>query len=515
MMPLWNSMRLCRWGLTTVAALVAGSLWCSPAGAIVGGSAIPISGAPYQAALVIASRTNAGGQYCGGTLAPDNRHVVTAAHCVYNLPAPFTPGEAAEPGAISVVTNTATLDGSMSSRTPVIAVSFDPRFDETTYAHDEAVLTLAAQAPGTPVALLSRQFFNPTVGQLFTVSGWGSTVPDTTNPTRETVLRSVQVPFISDATCGPAYLGFDAAYMECASSESADACVGDSGGPLVLKGGVPPAQTGDRLVGIVSFGGPFCADARYPGTYTESSEDTTRAFAQANNPDAPRSTTAPSIAGDVTVGGQVHCQPGLWDGSPSLTFEIDAGATARTTSADYTVQASDVDRSLVCHVKGTNAGGYALADSAAVTVPATTAPPNPAPPAPEPTPTPTPTPTPPAQDVTAPVARVTARSCKANRCTLTVRVSDAGYSAGIRTVQSTVRSTYRSTCTKRGRKVACTRNRTKKLTPTALSARTFRVVASSLPVGTQLFTLLAVDKAGHRQTLATRVTLKTKRAKKK
>ena len=511
-------MRLCRWGLTTVAALVAGSLWCAPAGAIVGGSAISISGAPYQAALVIASRTNAGGQYCGGTLAPDNRHVITAAHCVYNLPAPFSPGEAVEPGAISVVTNTATLDGSISSRTPVSEVSFDPRFDETTYAHDEAVLTLAAPAPGTAIGLLSRQFFNPAVGQLFTVSGWGSTVSDTTHPTRETALRSVQVPFIADAACGPTYAGFDSTVMECASSATADACVGDSGGPLVLKGGVPPAQSGDRLVGIVSFGGPFCADTRYPGVYTETAEDSTRAFAQADNPDAPRNTTQPTIVGDVAVGGQVHCQSGLWDGSPYLTYEIDAGAAARTASPDYTVQAGDVGQSLVCHVKGTNAGGYALADSAAVTVPTPPPPqprPPPAPTAPEPTPEPTPnTPAPPAQDVTAPVARVMSRSCKANRCTLTVRVSDAGYSAGIRTVQSTVRSTYRGTCTKKGRKVACTRHRTKKLTPAALSATTFRVVASKLPVGTQLFTLLAVDKAGHRQTLPTRLTLKTTRSKK-
>jgi hypothetical protein len=78
-----------------------------------------------------------------------------------------------------------------------------------------------------------------------------------------------------------------------------------------------------------------------------------------------------------------------------------------------------------------------------------------------------------------------------------------------------VRSTYRTTCTRKGRKVSCTKRRTRTLKATSLSSSSFQVVAAKLPVGTQVFTLVAVDRAGHRQVLPTRVTLKTKRAKKR
>ena len=98
---------------------------------------------------------------------------------------------------------------------------------------------------------------------------------------------------------------------------------------------------------------------------------------------------------------------------------------------------------------------------------------------------------------------------------LTVSVSDAGYSAGIKTVDSTVTSTYRSTCKRKGKRVSCTRHKTKKLSAKKLAAAKFQIVASKLPVGKQLFQLFAVDKASHRQRLATKKTVTTKRAKTK
>jgi hypothetical protein len=82
-------------------------------------------------------------------------------------------------------------------------------------------------------------------------------------------------------------------------------------------------------------------------------------------------------------------------------------------------------------------------------------------------------------------------------------------------VRASVRSTYRGTCRKNGRKVKCTKHKTKKLTAKKLAARKFQIVASKLPVGKQLFTLYAVDKANHRQHLATKKTVTTKRAKKR
>ena len=113
--------------------------------------------------------------------------------------------------------------------------------------------------------------------------------------------------------------------------------------------------------------------------------------------------------------------------------------------------------------------------------------------------------------MTAPVARVTKASCKDRKCTLEITVSDAGFSKGIKGLTATVLSTYTATCTKKGKKVRCTKQRTKKLKPTQLSSSRYRVVASNLPYGKQLFTMLATDNAGHTQLLPTKKTLQTKK----
>ena len=90
-------------------------------------------------------------------------------------------------------------------------------------------------------------------------------------------------------------------------------------------------------------------------------------------------------------------------------------------------------------------------------------------------------------------------------------MTDAGFSAGIKTVQSSVRSTYEAKCKRKGRTVTCTKHRTIKPSVAALTSTRFKVVASKLPYGTQRFTLVAIDKAGHRQALPTTKTVKTKK----
>ncbi|HEY7619464.1 MAG TPA: hypothetical protein VH834_06805, partial [Solirubrobacteraceae bacterium] len=232
-------------------------------------------------------------------------------------------------------------------------------------------------------------------------------------------------------------------------------------------------------------------------------------------PAAPSLQAAPVLSGRATVGDQLTCSPGAWSGSPSFTYQFvrsvqsrDVGVAAAGSSPQYTITGADLGAMLRCDVRAANSGGSALASSAP-TAAVAAAPSTP----------PSTTPSPPVQqsqtnlDLNAPVARITKVSCTVTRCTLSVSVSDAGFSAGIRTVQATVRSTYRSTCKRHGRKVACTKHKTRKLSVKALSATRFRVVASKLPVGKQLFTLVAVDKAGHRQALPTRKTVTTKKKK--
>lgn len=498
-----------RWVLASAAALVAGAAWCPQAVAIVGGTDTNINQIPYQAALVVHADTNSHGQFCGGTISEDGKHIITAAHCVFDNPL-SPPGEAIAPGTIDVLTGTDTLGGDQSNRTSVSAVSFDPRYDPATFSHDAALLTLGSPlTSGEPVpSIMTDQSLAAALGtSSATVSGWG----DTGSGFYPTKLQSTSVPLLVDATCHGAYSGYDDALMVCAGDGAHDSCFGDSGGPLVSQGNPPSA---DQLIGIVSFGGPNCADPTHPGVYAQATEQTTTSFLEQANPQgAPRAVTAASVQGTPTVGQTVTCNPGSWSGGESFAYQFVSGTVARTTlgaGAQYVVQLTDVGQPISCVVKVTNDGGIAIATSpqtAPVTAPVS--------PAPQPAPQPTPQPQPPQLDTAAPVARVTRTRCTATRCVLTVTVSDAGFSAGIKTIQASVRSTYRSTCRRKGKKVRCTRHRTGKPSVTALSATRFRVVASRLPVGRHLFTLFAVDKAGHHQALPTRKTVTTKKPKKR
>ena len=101
------------------------------------------------------------------------------------------------------------------------------------------------------------------------------------------------------------------------------------------------------------------------------------------------------------------------------------------------------------------------------------------------------------------MAKILTARCVRQTCTLTLRVTDAGVTAGIAKVTGSVRSTYR----RDGR----IRHRTRTFTARRTASTRFTVKLTKLPVGTQLFSMLATDKAGHRQLLPTRKTLKTRR----
>jgi secreted trypsin-like serine protease len=501
-----------RWVHASAAALCVAAVCCAPAEAIVGGGAVSLTDHPYQVALIDNSKGSAvNGQYCGGSVR-DAWHIITAAHCVFNTPFSGS-GRAAQPSQIDVLAGTENLTNEAAGARPAVAtISFDPAFDSGTLEHDAAVITLSSPLglgeKVQPVGIVDSAS-SLAAGTPLYVTGWGDTNPTTNNPSDfPDLLQGVGVNLVSDSACNDDYEfygGIAAAIQLCAAANGHDACQGDSGGPLVQVLGAGAAD--DRLVGIVSLG-IGCAKPEFPGIYTEVANPSIRSFVLEAGPvAAPTNQVAPTLSGVAAIGQRLSCSPGAWTGSPSLTYQFvrstaagDVGMAANGPAPDYTVTTQDSGTSLRCIVVASNPGGTVLAETARTGV-------IPGPLVRRPSST--------SLDKNAPVAKITKTRCTVTRCTLSVTVTDAGYSAGIKTVQASVKSTYRGTCRRNGRRVACTRHKTTKPKVKKLAATKFRVTASKLPVGKQLFTLFAVDKAKHRQRLATKKTVTTKRSKKR
>lgn len=188
---------------------------------------------------------------CGGALVAPDR-IVTAAHCVADLPAAaFGALEyhvggrtlSAEPGRTARIRSVATAPGYRILPSPVA-----PGHQELSSAtHDLAVVTLDRPVPGiAPLALAAD---GPVPGQSATLYGHGIT-SERSGPTD--TLK--QIPYRIEATAGcapqtPAPV--DTASMICGRGTSgAFACFGDSGGPLVRRA----ADGRDELLGVMSFG---------------------------------------------------------------------------------------------------------------------------------------------------------------------------------------------------------------------------------------------------------------------
>lgn len=497
-----------RWVLASAAALVAAAACCPPAGAIVGGGPVSIQRYPYQVALVNSAKTAVAGQFCGGSIR-DALHIITAAHCVVDTPQSGA-GQPVSPASVDVLAGVANLeDEALGQRIDVSTISYDQSFDSDSLANDAALLTLSqpltVNSTKQPITLIDDvDWAGIGAGTPLFVMGWGQLA----NHTYPDELQGVSVNFITDTECTTTYFWPDTGkeVQVCAGSPGHDSCNGDSGGPLIRTLG-GPSPGNDRLVGIVSGGDQVCANPNFPGLYTEVAAPSIRSFLQTGQPiAAPTNQSGPSLSGTQSVGGLLACARGVWIGSPSFRYQFirsttagaDIAVVADSGSPTYVVAAGDAGNALRCKVTASNSGGASSAETGRLTIAGTPS-------------------VQPSQnlDKNAPVARITKSRCTSSSCTLTVSVSDAGFSAGIKTVQATVKSTYRTTCRRNGRRVKCTKTKAGRTKVKKLAATRFRVSASKLPVGKQAFRLLAIDKAGHRQRLATKKTLTTKKKKSK
>ncbi|XP_076677168.1 chymotrypsin-C [Andrena cerasifolii] len=221
-------------------------------GRLVGGRPADPTEWPWMAALLRKGET----RYCGGVLITD-RHVLTAAHCVYKT----------NPRDIKVRLGEYDFSSPDETRAldfAVLEIRVHRDFDYISYEND--IATVKMRQPTVfnsyiwPVCL-------PPVDQTFenrnaVVTGWGTQYFG--GPV-STVLMEVSVPIWPQEKCVESFVQRIPRTAMCAGAYEGgrDACQGDSGGPLLHQLG-----NGRWVnVGIVSWG-IRCGDADRPGIYT-------------------------------------------------------------------------------------------------------------------------------------------------------------------------------------------------------------------------------------------------------
>jgi len=229
-----------------------------PDGEIIGGGRADPGEYPFMVALL---QRNVGdpwrAQFCGGSLVAATV-VLTAAHCVEDLPA----------RRLDVLIGTNRLVAGTGTRIHATAIHVHPGWNPRTSGNDIAVVELAQAAPQPPIPTIRQgQFDLWAPGTPATVIGWGDRDPRPRRGQFPIALYEVTVPLVSNAGCRADYgAAFIATKMLCAGDRvngGRDSCQGDSGGPLF----VPDGGSGVVQVGIVSWG-IGCGRARFPGVYT-------------------------------------------------------------------------------------------------------------------------------------------------------------------------------------------------------------------------------------------------------
>jgi len=225
---------------------------------IVGGQQAQVGEFPWQAWFTY--RGSDGNTYsCGGSLI-HRQWVLTAAHCIGRMG--------------TVILGAHNINRSSENGRQEIAIEqiiVHPRYGQNNLDSDIALLklrqpaTLNSRVAVVPLIAASGQGNLVSAGTTSTISGWGMTRPNRTQPA--SVLLKARVPLVSNHTCELAHgSSIVTNNMLCAgfASGGVDSCGGDSGGALVVPNG-----SGSWIqAGIVSWGGELCAQRNSYGVYT-------------------------------------------------------------------------------------------------------------------------------------------------------------------------------------------------------------------------------------------------------
>ncbi|KAF2367647.1 Serine proteases trypsin domain [Trinorchestia longiramus] len=220
---------------------------------IVGGSVTTISEFPWMVGIAFKS-TNF--TFCGGTLITD-RHVLTAAHCVYRYQQ--------QPSVLYIKAGASErLNAAFTLN--IKAIRVHPKYTEFKTAFDIAVVALEhpVQFSATLLPVCPPSDSEPAdVYKNGVVIGWGKTDD---RGTVSTQLQKTTVDLMTPAECRR-QSSYDSSEINnkiiCASSPGRDSCQGDSGGPLMVSN-----NNIIEVIGIVSWG-IGCAEQQYPGVYTK------------------------------------------------------------------------------------------------------------------------------------------------------------------------------------------------------------------------------------------------------
>ncbi|XP_030632030.1 coagulation factor IX [Chanos chanos] len=218
---------------------------------IVGGQLQPQGGSPWQ---VLLRRKDEYG-FCGGSLITD-RWVITAAHCLQEMPDHVTVGDYDK-----------MREDPHEQRIGVEKVVTHPHFHDYTFDSDIALLYLAEPVElgpyATPICLPNTQLAKQLLreGTHGLVTGWGAT-----HYLRRSsrFLRKVVLPVVDQQKCMASTEQVITDNMFCAGYLQAprDACRGDSGGPFAVN-----YRGTWFLTGVVSWGERCAAVGKY-GVYT-------------------------------------------------------------------------------------------------------------------------------------------------------------------------------------------------------------------------------------------------------
>ncbi|XP_017047448.2 trypsin beta-like [Drosophila ficusphila] len=229
--------------LSAINLLSAGRV-LQPEERIIGGKDIEIEDAPWQVSL-----QKMGEHYCGGSIYSKDI-IVTAAHCRFNETGVKLEAEHLQ---VRVGSSLKDRDGILIK---VKAIISHENYNNLTIANDIAVMRLSESLEFSskvqPIPLAER---NPLPGSLAMTSGWGAVKlkHSFTSPNKELIIEEHRERLKSTLLPIQNCREDDDTHEDniCVNSKGQSTCSGDSGGPLVVD---------QQLVGVTSFGPPYCDD---------------------------------------------------------------------------------------------------------------------------------------------------------------------------------------------------------------------------------------------------------------